>query len=219
MTGQRVRRVRAHRGVVNVLDRTLAGGAGVELIATGSDDGTVKVWEGGEEGTKQAVASFEIGCPVTAVCWSADGTSVYIGALDNEIHVRFRFLVFPVLVSHVSFVSVQVYDFRKQEQVYTLLGHVDTPSSLSLSPNGSYLLSPSFSSHTIIHDVRPFSPSPSRIHRILRGAPAGFENTLLRGAWSKDDGGKRVAVGGADRMGCIWDVDSGKVLYKVRIFF
>lgn len=48
------------------------------------------------------------------------------------------------------------------------------------------------------------------------GAPAGFENTLLRGAWSKDDGGKRVGVGGADRTVCIWDVDSGKVLYKVR---
>ena len=47
------------------------------------------------------------------------------------------------------------------------------------------------------------------------GAPAGFENTLLRGAWSRDDGGKRVGVGGADRTVCIWDVDSGKVLYKV----
>ena len=95
------------------------------------------------------------------------------------------------------------------------MGHTDTPTSLSLSPNGSYLLSPSFSSQTIIHDVRPFSPSPSRIHRVLTGAPAGFENTLLRGAWSKDDDGRRVGVGGADRTVCIWDVESGKVLYKV----
>lgn len=48
------------------------------------------------------------------------------------------------------------------------------------------------------------------------GAPAGFENTLIRGAWSKDDNGRRVAVGGADRTVCVWDVESGKVLYKVR---
>ena len=100
----------------------------------------------------------------------------------------------------------------------TLLGHVDTPTSLALSPDGNFLLSPSFSSQTIIWDVRPFSPSPSRVHRVLQGAPAGFEHTLLRGAWSKDDGGKRAAVGGADRMVCIWDVDSGKILYKVSPF-
>jgi len=193
-TGQRTRKIRAHRGIINALDRTMAGGAGVELVVTGSDDGTVKIWEGGEEGRKSAVGTFEIGCPVTSVCWSADGQNVYIGALDNEIHV---------------------YDLRKSEQVYTLAGHTDTPTSLCLSPNGSYLLSPSFSSHTIIHDVRPFSPSPSRIHRILQGSPAGFENTLLRAAWSKDDGGGRVAVGGADRMVCIWDVESGRVLYKL----
>lgn len=99
--------------------------------------------------------------------------------------------------------------------MFTLSGHVDTPTSLSLSPNGSFLLSPSFSSHTLIHDVRPFSPTPSRIHRTLVGSPAGYEQALLKGAWSRDDGGKRVAVGGADRMVCIWDVESGSILYKV----
>ena len=195
-TGKRTRKIRAHRGIINALDRTMAGGAGIELLATASDDGTVRIWEGGEEGTKNSVAVFEFGCPVTSVAWSADGQNLYIGALDNEIHV---------------------YDLRKGEQVYALTGHVDTPTSLALSPNGSYLLSPSFSSHTIIHDVRPFSPSPSRIHRVLQGAPAGFENTLLKGAWSKDDGGQRVAVGGADRMVCVWDVESGRVLYKVCV--
>lgn len=51
----------------------------------------MRVWEGGEEGDKQPVAVFEVGCPVTAVCWSADGSSIYAGALDNEIHVRFLF--------------------------------------------------------------------------------------------------------------------------------
>ncbi|KAL9713157.1 hypothetical protein Ac2012v2_004398 [Leucoagaricus gongylophorus] len=193
-TGERVRKIRAHREIINSVDRTMASGSGIELVATGSDDGTVKIWEGGDEASKMPVATLEVGCPVTAVCWSADGSNVYVGAIDNEIHV---------------------YDIRKKEQVYTLTGHTDTPTSLSLSPNGSYLLSPSFSSQTIVHDVRPFSPSPNRIHRVLRGAPAGFENTLLRAAWSKDDNGRRAAVGGADRMVCIWDVESGNIVYKV----
>ncbi|TFY67898.1 hypothetical protein EVG20_g3758 [Dentipellis fragilis] len=160
-TGQRVRKLRAHREIINAVDRTITGGAGVELLATASDDGTVRVWEGGEESGKEPVAVFELGCPVTSVAWSADGANIYAGALDNEIHIL---------------------DLRKQEQVSTLAGHTDTPTSLAVSPNG---------------------------------APAGFENTLLKGAWSKEDGGRRVAVGGADRTVTIWDVESAKILYKL----
>jgi WD40 repeat protein len=86
-TGQRVRKLRAHREIINSLDRTLAGGAGVELLASASDDGTVRVWEGGDEAGKDPVAVFELGCPVTCVAWSADGATIYAGALDNGIHV------------------------------------------------------------------------------------------------------------------------------------
>jgi Prp8 binding protein len=214
-TGQRVRRLRAHRGIINALDRTMAAGAGVELLASASDDGTVKVWEGGEEGSKEAVASLEVGCPVTAIAFSLDGTQVFAGALDNEIHVGCSSLTTNcslILMTN----TIQVYDLRSQKEVYSLGGHTDTPISLSVSPNGHYLLAPSLSSTAIIHDIRPFAPAAGgRVHRALTGAPAGFENTLLRGAWSRDDGGRRVAVGGADRTVTVWDTDSGKVLYKV----
>ena len=91
-TGQRIKKIRAHRGIINTLDRTMAGGAGIELVATGSDDGTVRLWEG--DGDKQSIAVWDVGCPVTAVCWSADGQHVYVGALDNEIHVRVFFWLF-----------------------------------------------------------------------------------------------------------------------------
>lgn len=91
-TGQRVRKIRAHGGIINSVDRTMAGGAGSELIVTGSDDGTVKVWECTDDDgvAKQFVANFDIGCPVTGVCWGKDGQNIYVASLDNEIHVRTR---------------------------------------------------------------------------------------------------------------------------------
>jgi Prp8 binding protein len=178
------------------------GGGGGELVVTGADDGLVRVWEGADGGAGGAgggrgkgvpLQEFDVGCPVTAVCWAADGASVYAAGIDNEIHVRLALFLSPILPSlPLAFeadVAAQIYDLRSTKALPSLTGHTDTPTSLALSPNGSFLLSPSLSSQTLIHDVRPFSPSPSRIHRVLVGAPAGFESTLTRGGWSRDDGG------------------------------
>jgi Prp8 binding protein len=172
-TGTRVRRIRAHTGVINSIDRTISGGT--ELMCTGADDGFIKVWE---EGEKEFVSDWKVGCPVTAVCWSADGSQIYAGALDNEIHVRdclFYVSYPPLLLSWKTsgwsaLNNKQVFDLRKQAEVYTLRGHTDTPTSLSLSPLGTHLLSPSLSSQTIIHDIKPFCPDPTRIYRVLLGA-------------------------------------------------
>ena len=56
-----------------------------------------------------------------------------------------------------------------------------------------------------------YRASDERSLRRSSGAPAGFENVLLRGAWSKSDGGARVAVGGADRTVTVWNVETGQI--------
>jgi len=93
-TGKRVKKISAHREIINALDRSMSGGSGTERIATASDDGTVKIWEGGEDARKEAQTTLKVGCPVTSVCWSADGNTIYAGAIDNEVHVRCTYFSF-----------------------------------------------------------------------------------------------------------------------------
>ncbi|GFZ52136.1 hypothetical protein JCM24511_09909 [Saitozyma sp. JCM 24511] len=192
-TGERLAKYSAHYGPLNSIAVTLSGGR--ELVLTGGDDGVARVWDLSLDG-KDPVAEFDDGrdCPVTAVEWSADGNQCFVGGVDNE---------------------VKVWDLRTVKVVYTLHGHTDTIASLALSPSGHFLATYSLDSALIIYDVRPFSSDPMRVYRSLTGAPAGFESSLIRVAWSRHDNGARIAVGGGDRTVTVWEVESGKILYKL----
>ncbi|GMK57632.1 hypothetical protein CspeluHIS016_0404660 [Cutaneotrichosporon spelunceum] len=191
--GSRVAKYSAHFGPLNSIAVAISGGH--ELVLTGGDDGIARVWDL-SLGTKDPVAEFddERDCPVTAVEWSHDGNQCFVGGVDNE---------------------VKVWDLRTEKMAYSLKGHTDTITSLALSPNGHYLATYSLDSALIIYDVRPFSSDPMRVYRSLTGAPSGFEQTLIRCAWSKHDGGQRIAAGGGDRTVTVWDVQTGKILYKL----
>ncbi|KIR54635.1 Prp8 binding protein [Cryptococcus gattii Ru294] len=192
-TGERISRYSAHYGPLNSISVTISGGR--ELVLTGGDDGIARVWDFALDG-KDPVAEFddERDCPVTAVEWSSDGNQCFVGGVDN---------------------TIKVWDLRTTKVLYALHGHTDTIASLSLSPNGHYLASYALDSALIIYDVQPFSSDPMRVYRSLTGAPAGFEQTLIRCAWTKHDGGQRIAVGGGDRTVTVWEVETGKVLYKL----
>jgi Prp8 binding protein len=82
-TGELVRRHRGHQGIVNCVDVTRGGRS--ELIASASDDGLIKIWD---VEAKNAIDEVELGYPVTAVQWSQDGQQLFIGGIDNDIHVR-----------------------------------------------------------------------------------------------------------------------------------
>lgn len=226
--GEVVRRHRGHQGIVNCVDVTRGGNR--ELIASASDDGLIKIWD---LETKEAIDEVELGYPVTAVKWSQDGQQLFIGGIDNDIHVScvylpcatYTFIMRPTdtcLPFLYAYNRTQAYDMRSKSVLYTLFGHNDTVTSLSLSPSGTHILSASADDTIRIWDVRPFAPSSSssgdpnadpRLYKTFPGAPAGFEGWLRKASWDRD--GSRVAVGGADRSVTIYNVEQSRLTHKL----
>ena len=80
-TGEKVRRLRGHRAIVNTVACTRSG---TEILVSGGDDGKVMLWDPRE---KHPLDVIDVGYPVTAVAFSDDASQVYVGGLDNDIHV------------------------------------------------------------------------------------------------------------------------------------
>lgn len=209
-TGAKLRRLRSHKDVVNCVACTRGAGAGAggrgDLLVSGGNDGWVFLWDA--EGERWPVERIRVGYPVTSVGFSDDGAQVYVCGVDNEVHA---------------------YDLARKLISFHLQGHGDTVVSSALSPDGCFLATYALDATVRVWDVRPFVPelpagaghaqehdaaarSP-RLVRTLTGAPSGYEGLLIRVAWSAD--GSKVACGGADRTSSVWDVASGKTLYKL----
>jgi len=184
-TGLRIRRHLGHEEVINTLDVSRRG---EELLISGSDDGYIGLWDPRQ---KHAVDFIETGFPVTAVALAEAGNELYSGGIDNDI---------------------KVWDMRKKNVVYSMLGHTDTVTSLQVSPDSQALLSNSHDSTVRTWDIRPFAPTDRHI-QIYDGAPAGLEKNLIRASW--DTKGEKIVAGSGDRSVVIWETRSGKLLYKL----
>ena len=184
-TGERIRRHTGHEEVINCLDVSKRG---EEFLVSGSDDGSISVWDPRQ---KAAIDWIETDMPVTAVCISQAGNELYSGGIDNDI---------------------KVWDLRMKKTTYTLPGHADTVTSLAVSPDSQSLLSNSHDNTVRTWDIRPFAPADRQI-RVFDGAQVGLEKNLIRACW--DTAGKRVAAGGGDGTATVWDNASGKMLHKL----
>lgn len=184
-SGQRIRRHAGHEEIINCLDVSRRG---QELLISGSDDGCVGIWDPRQ---KDAIDFLESEMPVTAVALAEAGNEIYSGGIDNDIHV---------------------WDIRKCAITYSMVGHTDTISSLQISPDSQTLLSNSHDSTVRTWDIRPFAPVDRHI-KTFDGAPVGLEKNLIRASWNPT--GERIAAGSGDRSVVVWDVKSGKLLYKL----
>ena len=184
-SGTRIRRYIGHEEIINTIDTTKRG---EELLISGSDDGTIAIWD---PRSKNAVDYIETDFPVTAVAVAEAGNEIYSGGIDNDI---------------------RVWDLRKKATVYSMLGHNDTVTSLRVSPDSQSLLSYSHDSTAKTWDIRPFAPTERHI-RTFDGAQMGVEQNLIRGSWDRT--GKKIAVGAADGTVVVWSSENGKLLYKL----
>lgn len=146
---------------------------GQDLVVSGSDDCTAKVWD---LRVKEPVHSLDCKFQVTSVCFNDTAEKVFTTGIDNQI---------------------KMWDLRSKKVENYLYGHTDTITGLSLSTDGSYLLSNSMDQTIRCWDVRPFVTTPSRCVKIFQGNTHSYEKNLLRVGWSED--GLQITAGSADR--------------------
>jgi Prp8 binding protein len=115
------------------------------LIASASDDGTVQVWD---PRAKFAVHEIKQTTPITSVAISQDTAKIYFAGVDP---------------------SIKVWDFRKETEIQGQLnGHTEIVTHMSLSYDGSMLMTNSMDATLRIWDVLPV-PITKNKERFIKG--------------------------------------------------
>jgi len=184
-TGAKVKKFKGHTSYVN---SCCPARRGPELVVSGSDDCTIKLWD---RRSKTPQTTFQNTYPVTAVCFDDKGSQIISGGVDN---------------------TIKVWDLRKNDVMFRMPGHTDTVTGLRLSPDGSFVLSNAMDNTCRIWDIRAFAPS-ERCLKVFMGAQHNFEKNLLKCGWSPD--GRYISAASADRFVYVWDTVTRKVLYKL----
>ena len=91
-------------------------------IASGSDDGSIKIWDAETGKEVHNLSSHSDDSSVTSVSFSPDGKKIASGSDDN---------------------SIKIWDAATGKEVQTLTGHTENIYSVSFSPDGKRLLSSS----------------------------------------------------------------------------
>ena len=120
MTHAPVAVLRGHTGPVwRVAFSADAKGVGQELLASGSSDKTIRLWNAQ---THEQLAVIPLGSIVYGVAFSPDGTRLAAGCSDN---------------------TIRLIDVARRQQVAELRGHTDYVHAVAWSPDGTRLASAS----------------------------------------------------------------------------
>ncbi|UVC54534.1 U5 snRNP-specific subunit [Theileria orientalis] len=201
---RRLRKLKGHSGIVNTCApaRNYSGG----LLVTGSDDGTVKVWDSRQKGYSNSIShDFQI----LAVTTDPDFNYIYSGSLDNVI---------------------RVYDVRNESNIVFELGCLDSITSLDLNSDSTLLLSNSMDERLNIWDVQPFSSKLShedglsngtssttgkgadRLRMTLTGPTHNNEKNLIKSHWGRNS---IICSGSSDQFVYVFDTVDQKLLYQL----
>ena len=114
-TCTRIKKLAGHQSFVNAC--TASRDQNKALLCSVSDDRSVRIWDTRK---RAVVSSFKDDYQLTAVTFNEAADQVIVGGIENVL---------------------KVFDLRKNKLLYTMPGHFDTITGLSLSPDGNYVLS------------------------------------------------------------------------------
>jgi hypothetical protein len=113
-TGGILKTMKGHGNIINSCHASVRGSP---LLCSGSDDCSIKVWD---IRSKKVSHSYKDNYQILAVTFNDSSDQVIFGGIENVI---------------------KVYDIRKNDILYSVVGHFDTITGLTLSPDGSFVLS------------------------------------------------------------------------------
>lgn len=187
LTGCRLKKLRNHQSYINSI---AASPDDTKLLASVGDDCLVNIWDLRK---RKCAMSFKDNYQLTAVSFNKTNDQIMVGGIENTINV---------------------WDWRKGSRHLSLVGHTDTITGLSLSPDGQHLLSNSMDNTLKCWDVRPSVPdNNNRLEKTFLGHQHNFEKNLLRCSWSPNQ--RVVSAGSSDGLVHIWSYDSCDTLYQL----
>lgn len=184
-TGCRLKKLRNHQSYINSI---AAAPNDPNLLASVGDDCFINIWDLRK---RRSAMSFQSRYQLTAVSFNKTSDQVMVGGIENTINV---------------------WDLKRGRMHFEMIGHTDTVTGLSLSPDGNHLLSNSMDNTLKCWDVRPFAPN-NRLEKTFLGHQHNFEKNLLRCSWSPNQ--NMVTAGSSDGMVYIWSFNSCDTLYKL----
>jgi WD40 repeat protein len=193
-----------------------------KTLASGSDDGSVKLWDVTEGRLLRSFAGHTDA--VTSVAFSPDGKTLASGSNDTSVklwdvaegRLLHSFAGHTRDVTSVAFSpdgktlasgsdddSVKLWDVAEGRLLHSFADHTRAVTSVAFSPDGKTLASGSGDTSVKLWDVTE--------GRLLRSF-AGHTDAVTSVAFSPD--GKTLATGSGDTSVKLWDVAEGRLLHS-----
>lgn len=185
ITAIRLKKLRSHQSHVNAISTSRADS---NLIASVSDDCHLNICD---IRTKKYIKSYKDNYQLTAVSFGKTNDQVFVGGIEN---------------------CINVWDLRQDKIDYSMKGHRDTVTGLSLSPDGNRLLTNSMDKTLRCWDVRA-KALENRLAKVFMGNEHDGNKNLLRCSWSPR--GNMVTAGSADNLVNIWNFNTCDIMFKL----